>query len=119
MAQLAAVPSASHDTTAAGAAGAAAAAAAAAAHATHVEWWVHRRPPWSPHQLHFDAAEGSFRHGLGAFRLQHPGLSSVLYLTGVRGGVGACVGFDGGGRIACVWVSDSSTLCLTGASSNV
>jgi hypothetical protein len=61
----------------------AAAMAEAARRATHVEWWTHTRPPWAPHQLHFDAAEGAFRHGLGEYRLLHPALSSVVYLTGV------------------------------------
>lgn len=40
---------------------AAAAAVAAAADACYVEWWAHTRPPFAPHQLHFDAAEGAFR----------------------------------------------------------
>lgn len=39
----------------------AAEAVAAAAEASYVEWWAHTRTVCSPHQLHFDAAEGAFR----------------------------------------------------------
>ncbi|KAF8059369.1 hypothetical protein HT031_005174 [Scenedesmus sp. PABB004] len=72
-------------TAACGGGAAAAAAAAVAAAATHVECWAHTRPPWAPHQLHFDAAEGAMRRGLAAYRLAHPAASSVLFLSASGG----------------------------------
>ncbi|KAG2495035.1 hypothetical protein HYH03_006967 [Edaphochlamys debaryana] len=45
-----------------------------------VEWWAHTRDPSAAHQLHFDVNEDVLRKGLGAYRLAHPRLSSVVFL---------------------------------------
>ncbi|KAK9902068.1 hypothetical protein WJX75_003099 [Coccomyxa subellipsoidea] len=49
------------------------------------EWWVHMRDPTSAHQLHFDLDEGRIGAGAAKYRLVHPVLSSVLYLSGAGG----------------------------------
>ncbi|DBA89883.1 TPA: hypothetical protein ACH3X2_004738 [Trebouxia sp. C0005] len=40
-----------------------------------------RREPDEPHQLHFDLREAALRQGLQHYHLQHPLVSSVLFLT--------------------------------------
>ncbi|KAG2450751.1 hypothetical protein HYH02_004588 [Chlamydomonas schloesseri] len=54
--------------------------AAALRRAAVVEWWAHTREPGAAHQLHFDVNEDVLRRGLSDYRLQHPLLSSVLFL---------------------------------------
>lgn len=48
---------------------------------TSAEWWAHCREPDEPHQLHFDLREAALRQGLHHYHLQHPLVSSVLFLT--------------------------------------
>ncbi|DBA84827.1 hypothetical protein WJX77_001720 [Trebouxia sp. C0004] len=48
---------------------------------TSAEWWAHCREPDEPHQLHFDLREAALRQGLQHYQLQHPLVSSVLFLT--------------------------------------
>ncbi|KAL3136683.1 hypothetical protein ABBQ38_005919 [Trebouxia sp. C0009 RCD-2024] len=55
------------------------------AEVTCAEWWAHCREPEEPHQLHFDLREAALRRGLDQYRLDHPVISSVLYLTAAGG----------------------------------
>ncbi|GAX75956.1 hypothetical protein CEUSTIGMA_g3399.t1 [Chlamydomonas eustigma] len=56
--------------------------AAAVSNATRAEWWVHTRAPGHEgHQLHFDVDESKLRKGLSSYKLMHPTISSVLYLS--------------------------------------
>ncbi|CAL8466087.1 g5623 [Coccomyxa elongata] len=49
------------------------------------EWWAHMREPTSAHQLHFDLDESRIGVGAAKYRLLHPVLSSVLYLSSTGG----------------------------------
>ncbi|BDA50955.1 hypothetical protein COCOBI_17-1740 [Coccomyxa sp. Obi] len=49
------------------------------------EWWAHMREPTSAHQLHFDLDESRIGVGAANYRLLHPVLSSVLYLSNTGG----------------------------------
>mmetsp|Transcript_8621 Transcript_8621/g.13970 ORF Transcript_8621/g.13970 Transcript_8621/m.13970 type:complete len:345 (-) Transcript_8621:103-1137(-) len=55
------------------------------AKATHAEWWAHRRPHQSGHQLHYDSDNEGVSDMKDA-KVRHPIASTVLYLT--EGNVG-------------------------------
>lgn len=55
------------------------------------EWWAHRRPHPSGHQLHFDTDEARLRSGQG---LHTPIVSTVTYLSRRRDVGGPTVVFD-------------------------
>lgn len=54
--------------------------------ATHAEVWAHCRASDEAHQLHYDVDERWLGHGKSEYRVQHPLLSSVLFLAGEGAG---------------------------------